>query len=267
MTADKLKHLCLQVTKIAREAGDFQLVELRKFDTSAIEYKGSNDLVSYVDKETEKIIISRLQQILPEAGFITEEGTIATEAKEYQWVIDPLDGTTNFLHQLPLFSISIALKHQSNIIIGVVYVPSINECFYAWQGGGSWMNGETIAVSSNATLSTSLIATGFPYSLLGKGNAYFSIIQAFLEKTHGVRRLGSAAIDLCYVAAGRFEMYFEFNLKTWDVAAGIIIVQEAGGLVTNFTGEAEGVIEGREIVASNKVSHEACLEVIKERWV
>lgn len=266
MSPDKLKHLCLQVTKIAREAGDFQLVELRKFDTSIIEYKGSNDLVSYVDKETEKILISRLQHAFPEAGFITEEGTIVTEEKEYQWIIDPLDGTTNFLHQLPLFSISIGLKYQSKIILGVVYVPSINECFYAWQGGGSWLNGETISVSGNASLSTSLIATGFPYSLLGKGDAYFSIIQQFVNTTHGVRRLGSAAIDLCYVAAGRFEMYFEFNLKTWDVAAGIIIVEEAGGHVSNFTGGEEGVIEGREIVASNKVVHNVCLEVMKNKW-
>ncbi|MCU0415743.1 MAG: inositol monophosphatase [Cytophagaceae bacterium] len=267
MTPEALKQLCLHVTKVARSAGDFQLVEARKFDPSIIEYKGSNDLVSYVDKETELLITSQLQSLLPEAGFITEEGTMVTSDKAYQWVIDPLDGTTNYLHQLPLFSVSIGLLYKQNILLGVVYVPYLNECFYAWSGGGSWLNGEPIHVSRQTTLNTALVATGFPYSLLNKSEAYFSIIKEFVERTHGVRRLGSAAIDLCYVAAGRFEMYFEFNLKTWDVAAGILIVQEAGGKVSNFMGSEEGVIEGREVVASNGGIHPACMDVIESKWI
>ena len=264
---EKLQKLTLQVTKLAREAGDFQLRELKNFELSRIEHKGrSNDLVSYVDKETEKLLIETLQKLIPEAGFETEEGTIEQSKTGLRWVIDPLDGTTNFLHKLPLFSISIGLAKGEEILLGVVHEPSRNECFYAWKDGGAYMNGERIETSKINDLSESLIATGFPYSLRGKAEQYFSLIRHFVETTHGVRRLGSAAIDLCYVACGRFEAYFEFNLKPWDVAAGIIIVREAGGVVTNYAGGTDKCHSAEEICASAKGIHAAMIDTFKKIW-
>jgi myo-inositol-1(or 4)-monophosphatase len=264
---EKLYQLTLQVTKIAREAGDFQLVELKNFELKNIESKGrSNDLVSYVDKETEKMLIEALRKIVPEAGFETEEGTIEQSTTGLRWIIDPLDGTTNYLHKIPVFSTSIALAQDDQLLIGVVHEPSRNECFYACKDGGAFMNGERIEVSGIQTLSESLIATGFPYSLRGKAEQYFALIRHFVETSHGVRRLGSAAIDLCYVACGRFESYFEFNLKSWDVAAGILIVREAGGTVTNYTGGAEGCQTAEEVCATNTHIHPLMLESLKKYW-
>ena len=264
---EKLQKLTLQVTKLAREAGDFQLRELKNFELSRIEQKGrSNDLVSYVDKETEKLLIETLQKLVPDAGFETEEGTIEQSKAGLRWVIDPLDGTTNFLHKLPLFSISIALANNDEILLGVVHEPSRNECFYAWKDGGAYMNGERIETSTINNLHESLIATGFPYSLRGKAEQYFSLIRHFVETTHGVRRLGSAAIDMCYVACGRFEAYFEFNLKPWDVAAGIIIVREAGGVVTNYAGGQDKCHTAEEICAAGKGIHAAMIETFQKIW-
>ncbi len=265
--SEKLKQLTLQITKLAREAGDFQINELKNFELSNIEHKGrSNDLVSYVDKETEKLLIQSLTKLVPEAGFETEEGTVEQIKTGLRWIIDPLDGTTNFLHKLPLFSISIALVQDDTLLIGVVHEPSRNECFYAWKDGGAYMNGERIETSAITTLSDSLIATGFPYSLRGKAEQYFSLIRHFVETTHGVRRLGSAAIDLCYVACGRFEAYFEFNLKPWDVAAGILIVREAGGIVTNYAGGPDHCQTAEEVCASGANIHAAMIETFKKIW-
>lgn len=266
-SSEKLNQLTLQITKLAREAGDFQLRELKNFEISNIELKGrSNDLVSYVDKETEKFVIEGLTKLVPEAGFETEEGTIEQSTTGLRWVIDPLDGTTNFLHKIPLFSISIALVQDETLLIGVVHEPSRNECFYAWKDGGAYMNGERIEVSPIQTLAESLIGTGFPYSLRGKAEQYFSLIRHFVETTHGVRRLGSAAIDLCYVACGRFESYFEFNLKSWDVAAGILIVREAGGIVSNYSGTADRCQTAEEVCATNKHIHPLMIDTLKKYW-
>ena len=168
-SSERLNQLTLKITKLAREAGDFQLRELKNFEISNIELKGrSNDLVSYVDKETEKFVIEGLTKLVPEAGFETEEGTIEQSTTGLRWVIDPLDGTTNFLHKIPLFSISIALVQDETLLIGVVHEPSRNECFYAWKDGGAYMNGERIEVSTIQTLAESLIATGFPLNEYGK---------------------------------------------------------------------------------------------------
>jgi len=266
-SSEKLNKITLQITKLAREAGDFQLRELKNFERSNIESKGrSNDLVSYVDKETEKLVIEGLSKLVPEAGFETEEGTVEQSNSGLRWVIDPLDGTTNFLHKIPLFSISIALVQDETLLIGVVHEPSRNECFYAWKDGGAYMNGERIEVSTIQNLSESLIATGFPYSLRGKAEQYFSLIRHFVETTHGVRRLGSAAIDLCYVACGRFESYFEFNLKPWDVAAGILIVREAGGSVSNYSGGSDRCQTAEEICATNKYIHPFMVDALKKYW-
>jgi myo-inositol-1(or 4)-monophosphatase len=259
-----LETLCKKVTEIAREAGAFIESECRTFSLDKIEHKGARDLVSYVDKEAEKKIVKGLKQILPEAGFVTEEGTMEKTDNALKWVIDPLDGTTNFLHKLPTYSVSIALMDKEDYLLGVVYEPNLKECFYAWRNGGAYCNGSKITVSKINKLDDSLIATGFPYSLLDKTDNYFAIIRNFVEKTHGLRRLGSAAVDLCYVACGRFEGYFEFNLKIWDIAAGILIVKEAGGTVSDYSG-GNDYIYGQELLATGNIQ-KPMMEIIQQHW-
>ena len=264
-TSLDLQVLCFETVSLVKEAGVFIRKESKNFDISKIEYKGrSNDLVSYVDKETEKILVAGLRKILPSAGFIGEEGASEEGTDGLQWVIDPLDGTTNFLHGMPSYSISVALIQREQILVGVVYEINLDECFYAWKEGGAYLNGNKILVSPVHELSKSLIATGFPYSLRGKTDEYFDIIKHMVNNSHGLRRLGSAAVDLCYVACGRFEAYFEFNIHIWDIAAGILLVQEAGGKVTDYSG-GNDFLHGKELLAAGPI-HQEALEIIKKYW-
>lgn len=254
-----------QVAELAKKVGGFIKNESLNFDISKIEHKGTNDLVSYVDKESEKQIVEGLKQIFPEAGFVTEEGTETnSENKDLYWVVDPLDGTTNFLHSLPVFSISIGLISNGDVVVGVVYEVNKDECFTAYKGGGAFCNSKKISISPIIKLQESLIATGFPYSLLGKDDAYFEIMKSLQNHSHGVRRLGSAAVDLCYVACGRFEAYYEFNLKPYDVTAGILIVQEAGGKVSDFKNEYTS-LNGLEVLAAGGI-HGEVLSIIQKYW-
>lgn len=256
----------LQQTEIvAKEAGEFIRKERQSFDLNKVEQKGLNDLVSYVDKEAEKIIVDRLSRILPEADFITEEGTGSTNGKEYTWIIDPLDGTTNFIHGLPIFSVSIGLKHLNEIVLGVVYEINFDECFYAVKGKGAFCNGKPIQVSTAKTLGESLIGTGFPYSAFGQIDNYLSVLRLLMEKCHGLRRMGSAAVDLCYVACGRQDGFFEYDLKPYDVAAGIIIIQEAGGRVSDFE-MGDDFLFGKKIVATNGLIHDELGSDIQKIW-
>ncbi|WP_299463648.1 inositol monophosphatase family protein [uncultured Microscilla sp.] len=261
-----LQPLVEQVIQITKDVGYFIRTELRNFDRSMIEYKGKNDLVSYVDKRSEEMLIKALTKVLPEAGFVSEEDSANHQlsSKEYHWVVDPLDGTTNFLHGLPIFAISIALMQNTEVIAGVVYEINRNECFYAWKDGGAYMDNAKIRVSSTQDLSDSLLATGFPYYNFDQMRNYLEILNGFMQNTHGLRRMGSAAVDLAYVACGRFEGFFEYNLKPWDVAAGACLVQEAGGTVTNFSGGDDSVFKG-EIVASG-AGHSQMLEIIQQHW-
>ncbi|HSZ72616.1 MAG TPA: inositol monophosphatase family protein [Cytophagaceae bacterium] len=263
MTNQDLASLLKEVRKSAAKAAAFQLTELNRFNASDIVYKGKNDLVSYVDKQTEDLLVDDLSRLLPEASILAEEGGMK-ENKSLQWIIDPLDGTTNYLHRLPVFSISIALRENGKEIAGLVHEANKNECFYAWENGGAFCNDEKITVSKTNTLSGSLIATGFPYSLLDKTDSYFEIMKELLLKSHGLRRFGSAAVDLCYTACGRFEGYFEFNLKDWDVAAGALIVKEAGGRVSDFKG-GNNFHSGHEVLATGNI-HEEMLQVIQKYW-
>ena len=255
-----------EIATIATDAGAFLMQERSQFKREAIEYKGLNNLVSYVDKETEKQLVGKLSRLLPEAGFITEEGTTGQEADQsaLNWVIDPLDGTANFIHGLPVFSVSIGLAQGKTPIAGVVYDPNRNECFSAWQGGGAYCNQERIQVSPNTHLGESLIATGFPYYSFDKMPKYLRILETLMQQTHGLRRLGSAAIDLAYVAAGRFDAFYEYNLNSWDMAAGVLLVQEAGGLVTDFDGGDEYLFRG-DVIAGCGV-HPELIGVIQEYW-
>lgn len=269
-----LKKIQQGVISISTEVAAFIQYECENFDRTRIEEKGSfNNLVSYVDKEAEKKIVAVLKKLVPEAGFITEEGTVeqslsagqAGKSHEYNWVIDPLDGTTNFLHGLPVYAISIALVRNNKTILGVVYEVTRKECFHAIENEPAYCNGKIIHVSSINKLSESLLATGFPYYHFDKRDVYLNIIKIYLEKTHGIRRLGSAAIDLAYVACGRLDGFFEYNLNAWDVAAGTFIVQQAGGIVTDFNG-GDNFMFGGELCCATKNLHAEMLDVIKDTW-
>lgn len=262
-----LKLILKQTLEIVKDTGNFIRAESKKFKVSSIEYKGKNDLVSYVDKESEKMLVSRLGSILPEAGFITEEGTTtAGKADVFNWIIDPVDGTTNFVHGLPVFSISVALMNKNKVVLGVIYDPSRDEYFYSCEGTKAYLNAEEVQVSSAQYLSESLLASGFPYSksIEGAMPAYLSVIGELMKETHGLRRMGSAAIDLAYVACGRIEGFFEYNLKPWDVAAGAFLVQQAGGSVTTFSG-TDNYIFGGELIAGCAIQKEL-QKAVQDHW-
>jgi len=261
-----LLELCQSVIAITKKTGTFIRTEGQSFDASKIEHKGLNDLVSYVDKTAEEQLVASLKEILPEAGFITEEGTAQEKHEVYNWIIDPLDGTTNFIHGLPVFCISIALLEHNEPILGVVYEINQDECFYATKGGGTFLNGNSLQVSKIEKLQDSLICTGYPYTDFGLLQDYLQLLGAFMGKSHGVRRLGSAAADLAYVAAGRFEGFFEYNLKPWDVAAGVLLVQEAGGRVSLFNGTADNPVFGKETLATNNLVHDEVCHLISIYW-
>ena len=260
-----LESLTSKVVLLASQTAQFVKKTTSEFDKSRIEYKGLNDLVSFVDKETELRLVKGLSTILPNAGFIAEEETSSkTEHQDLFWVIDPVDGTTNYIHGVPVFAISIALMKDNEVLIGVVHEINRDESFYAWKDGGAFLNGKSIKVSTAQHLSESLIATGFPYYDFALMDKYIAILRDLMQKTHGVRRLGAASVDLVYTACGRFEGFFEYNLKPWDVAAGSLIVQEAGGFVSDFSGQNNFVF-GAELIAGCGVFFEL-KALIQERW-
>lgn len=259
-----MNNLLNQVIALSKEVGKFIRQESLVFDTAKIQKKGFNDLVSYVDKQAEEQLVKGLKDLLPEAGFITEEGTSNHQEEEYNWIVDPLDGTTNFTHGLPVYAISIALMQKQEIVLGVVYEINQQECFYSTKGEKAYCNEKEIKVSSISKLEDSLLATGFPYYDFEKMDKYLKIINQFMQTTHGLRRMGSAAVDLAYVACGRFEGFFEYNLNSWDVAAGAFIVQQAEGIVSDFSGEKNYVF-GRQIVASSNI-HQQMLDAIQKYW-
>ena len=258
-----LKGICFQVQEIAKSTGKFLLNERKSFDTKAIEYKGKNDMVSYVDKTAEGQIVEGLKPLIEGAGFITEENTISIKGEVYNWIIDPLDGTTNFVHGIPAYCVSIGLTKGEDLVLGVIYEPNLDECFYAWEGSAAYLNGIEIKVSSIDKLSQSLLATGFPYSNYSMMKEYMQVFDYCMKNTHGVRRWGSAAIDLAYVACGRFEAFYEYGLKPWDVAAGAFILQQAGGKLSDFSG-GNNYLFGQEMISSNGLIHEEFQAVIKD---
>jgi myo-inositol-1(or 4)-monophosphatase len=258
-----MQKLCQDVCELTKEVGFFIKEQRNSFTSSKIEVKGRNDFVSYVDKTAEEQLVAGLSTLLPEAGFIAEEGTSTRKGEEYNWIIDPLDGTTNFIHGVPCFAISIALMRKNTLVMGVIYEINLDECFYAWEGSKAYMNGKEIHVSENATLASSLLATGFPYYDYQHLDAYMELFKYFMKNTRGLRRLGSAATDLAYVACGRFEGFYEYSLQPWDVAAGAFIVERAGGKVTDFKGE-NNYIFGKEIIAGNANSFDELLGAVKK---
>ncbi|WP_316795708.1 inositol monophosphatase family protein [Pedobacter agri] len=255
--------LCTKVSSIVKLTGNFIRKEAMQFDANKIEYKGLNDMVSYVDKTAEQKLVQNLEKLIADAGFITEEKTISRVGKTYTWIIDPLDGTTNFIHGIPAYGISVALYEDGLPVIGVVYELNRGEMFYSYKGGKAFMNKKEIHVSVNPDLKSSLLATGFPYYQFEKQAQYLKLLEEMMQKSHGVRRIGAAAIDLVYTACGRFDTFFEYNLQQWDFAAGCFIVQQAGGEVFDFSG-GNDYFEKREILATNgKLTKEMLIAISK----
>jgi len=261
-----LEKLCFDVRNIAKTTGAFIAVEREKFNIESVEVKGKANFVSYVDKQAEHQIIDHLRRLLPGSGFIAEEGTASSSDEKYKWIIDPLDGTTNFIHGLPPFAVSIALMEDDELVLGVVYEITQDECFYAWKGSKAYLNGKEICVTNAATTGDSLIATGFPYSAMDMLDPFIVSMRYFMIHSHGLRRLGSAATDMAYVAAGRFEAFYEHGLKPWDVAAGTIIIRQAGGKVSDFNGTDKFLFNG-EIVAANGAYFDEFYDIVHNFFV
>jgi myo-inositol-1(or 4)-monophosphatase len=221
------------------------------------------DLVTNVDKAADALITSMLRMHFPTHQIIAEESAVTGQESPYRWYIDPLDGTTNFAHNFPHFCVSIALMHESQMIVGVVYDPLRDETFCASRGNGATLNGHPVHVSPASILEQALVLTGFPYDRRKRSEFYLRFYQAFMVRTQGVRRSGSAALDLCYVACGRADGFWEWRLHPWDTAAGSLIVEEAGGKMSNFFGESFDVL-GEQTLASNGPLHQEMIEVLRQ---
>lgn len=246
----------------AHRAGE--LLSEQRSSTPSISYKGAVDLVTESDKQSQDVIVSHLSEHFPEHDFLAEEGLSEKRGSEFCWIIDPLDGTTNFAHGFPVFSISIALQRLGKTCVGVVFDPTRREMFSAQRGGGGELNGHRISVSATSELDHSLLATGFPYDIRESRDNNLDHFADFAVRAQAIRRCGSAALDLCYVACGRFDGFWELKLAAWDVAAGLLMVSEAGGRVTDFTGGHPDP-SGREAVASNGLIHDSLLRVLQLR--
>jgi myo-inositol-1(or 4)-monophosphatase len=260
-----------KAAEIAREAG----ARLREFFAQGVEteYKGDVDLVTVADRTAEKLIRGRLGEAFPEHGIYGEEGTRDRMEREFRWYVDPLDGTTNFAHGFPQFCVSLGLEQRpadlksgqdGTLVAAVIYDPLRDELFTAERGRGAELNGKPLRVSRTAELAESLVSTGFP-SRKRHLSPNIHFYQEFTLRSHGVRRAGSAALDLAYVAAGRMEAFWEFNLNPWDTAAGILLVKEAGGRVTDFSG-AHFRLDSREILASNGLIHEELVKLFQDMF-
>jgi myo-inositol-1(or 4)-monophosphatase len=220
------------------------------FSKDTVETKSKNDFVSYVDQEAERLLVKGLTEIVPEAGFVTEEGTAHETGEDYLWIIDPLDGTTNFIHASTPYAISIALTYKQEPVVGVIYEITRNEVFYAWKGSKAYLDGKEIQVSTTDKLPEALIVTGRPHHYMERYPELLNSVDYFLKNTHGLRLSGSAASDLAYVACGRYDGRYEFNLKPWDIAAGVLIIQQAGGRISDFNGE-NNYFKNGSVLASN----------------
>jgi myo-inositol-1(or 4)-monophosphatase len=226
-----------------------------------IDYKGAIDLVTDVDHASERKIVETLRSQFPDHSILAEEQTdFAGADQEWRWLIDPLDGTTNFAHGYPQFAVSIALEHQGQVLLALVYDPLRVECFRAVRGRGATLNGDPIAASTTSELDKALLATGFPYDHREDADFYLTYFKAFMTRCQGIRRGGSAALDLCYVACGRLDGFWEMKLKPWDTAAGALIVTESGGQLSDFSGKPFS-IWGSETLAANRRIHEAMVEI------
>ncbi|BEG98517.1 inositol monophosphatase family protein [Bacteroides sedimenti] len=253
-----------KVKMIAIEAGHFLLEERIHFKREKVEEKRSHDYVSYVDKESERRIVAALSKLLPEAGFIAEEGSGFHGEEEYYWLVDPLDGTTNYIHDNAPYCVSIALRDKKELLVGVVYEVCRDECYWSWKGSKAYLNGCEISVSGITVMDRAFIALGFPYSFEDYKPTAHHIIEELYGNVGGMRLQGAAAAELCYVAAGRFEARIEAHLGPWDIAAGALILMQAGGIVTDFTG-GNNFYTGEQVLASNGKIHYQLIAMLAKK--
>lgn len=259
---DEWERINADACAVVAKAAQFLATVFGEVRETDIARKGHNSLVSYADMESEKILVSGLEGLVANAVFLTEEATVAPQEGQWQWIIDPLDGTTNFLHGLPLFTISVALYREGHPAIGIVHDVMGGEVYHAIAGRGAWRNGERMTLDSGRALEDSLIATGFPYYDYSGVDDYLQVLASLMRRTRGIRRLGSAALDLAWTASGRFDGFFEYGLHPWDVAAGALLVREAGGSVTDFDGGGN-FLHGKTIIAGREKVTEALQNEIK----
>jgi myo-inositol-1(or 4)-monophosphatase len=262
MSTGKENKFLSTAVRAARLAGKVIIDNLGRISKKDISHKQKSDFVTRVDRESEKIIIKTVKETFPDHLFLAEESLKEAETEEYRWIIDPLDGTTNYIHQYPVFSISIALEYKREIILGVVYDPLRGEFFTAEKGEGSFLNKHPLRVSKISSLSDSLVTTGFPFRSKEFIGIYLNLFKNVFNKVSDLRRAGSAALDLAYLACGRCEGFFEIGLSPWDIAAGYILIKEAGGIVTDFGGGNDYLSTGN-IVAGNPAIHEKLLIEVK----
>lgn len=245
-----LELLTKQVVNTIRAVTSYLFEQIEDHESIEVTQKSLHNYVTNVDINLEKRLVTALGRILPEAGFIAEESNDYPRKEKYNWIIDPLDGTTNFIHGIPMVSVSVALLDVDKIVSGIVYDPLRKEAFYAWWGGPAYLNEKVMSPSKVEKTEEALVATGFPYEQFDQLDAYMDLLKYLIKHTSGIRRIGSAALDLAYVAAGRFDAFFEYGLKPWDVAAGIAILRSAGCKISDFSG-GEGYFNGSEILAGN----------------
>lgn len=243
----------------AEEAGE--LLRRNLGVKTKVSYKGEIDLVTEMDKKAQEYIVKKLSSFFPSYGFMAEEDFSKLKNSDYKWIIDPLDGTTNYAHGLPVYCISIALEVEKEIVLGVVYSPHFQELFSAVKNNGAYLNGKKVVVSKTDCLGKSLLATGFPYDVRTSSKNNINHFNQFVTRAQAIRRCGSAALDLCFVACGRFDGFWEMKLNPWDVASGTLMVQEAGGMVTDFRGESFNIY-GKEVLASNGKIHQEMVKVL-----
>lgn len=256
-----LEQITAEVRQLAIETGAFLREERINFHRERILEKNSHDYVSYVDKESERRIVKRLKELLPAAGFIAEEGSGSLTDEEYCWLVDPLDGTTNYIHNNAPYCVSIALRNKEELLVGVVYEVCRNECFWAWKGSKAYLNGTEIHVSAVDSLNESFIELGFPYDADSYREFVTGLIKQLYGNVCGLRLQGSAAAELCYIAAGRFEARLEGLLGPWDIAAGALILMQAGGKITDYKGGNE-FYSGKQVLATNGKIHDFLLKII-----
>ncbi len=246
----------------AQRAGAFVMQYFGKLGKDQIRQKSRNDFISFVDENSEKLIVETIHKAYPQHDILAEEFGEIKQESPYQWIIDPLDGTTNFISGIPVFGISIAVRHNRESVLGIVYDPVREELFHAVRGEGAFCNGEPVRVTDTAELSGSLIATGFPFKSKDVLSEYLDVFESIFRESIGARRMGAAAIDLAYVAAGRFDGFWELGLKPWDMAAGTVLIEEAGGSVTDFWNKPY-YLNNSYIIASNGIIHSELSEKIQ----